>query len=250
MLLLFVAASRAESPYELEKKQEWILLGTGSALGITSLILIENVQPLTPEEIAQLDPNDINDFDRRGVNSFRETAAGDGMLYVSYLLPLTFFTYGETAQDWKMLGVMWAVVTLFNMSINGITKATAQRTRPYVYDPDTPLEKKTTTTARLSFYSGHTASSAANCFFVAKVFQDYLESTRAKALIWAGAALYPAVTGFLRRDSGHHFRTDVITGYVAGALIGYFIPELHKIRGDRVSVFPRPSTVHRHWPSG
>jgi membrane-associated phospholipid phosphatase len=237
-LLLFVVVACAESPYELKGRQEWILLGAGGALGVTSLILMENVEPLTPEAIAQLDPGDINGFDRRGVNEFRETRAGDGFLYASYLLPLTFLVGGETRQDWRTLGVLWAEVTLFNLSLNGVTKASVKRTRPYVYDPDTPLERKTTVTARLSFYSGHTASAAANSFFVAKVFQDYLESTRARALIWVGAALYPSATAFLRRDSGHHFRTDVITGYVAGALFGYFIPELHRIRGDRISVYP------------
>jgi membrane-associated phospholipid phosphatase len=100
------------------------------------------------------------------------------------------------------------------------------------------MSEKTTTEARLSFYSGHTTGTAANCFFVAKVFNDYLENKTARILIWTGAAVYPMVTGYLRRDSGHHFRTDVITGYFAGALIGYFVPELHKIRGDRVSVGP------------
>ena len=47
------------------------------------------------------------------------------------------------------------------------------------------------------------------------------------------------LTGYLRRDSGHHFRTDVITGYCVGALIGYFVPELHRVRDTgRVSFYP------------
>ena len=80
----------------------------------------------------------------------------------------------------------------------------------------------------VSYYSGHTGTTAAMTFYVAKVYSDYLSNTTTKTLIWAGAAVYPAAVAFLRRDSGHHFNTDVISGYLIGATIGYFIPELHK----------------------
>jgi membrane-associated phospholipid phosphatase len=88
-----------------------------------------------------------------------------------------------------------------------------------------------------------TASTAANCFFVARVFQEYLASRTLKVLIWTGAALYPALTGFLRRDSGHHWRTDVMIGYVVGGLIGYLVPQLHLTGKDRgVSLQPVSSS--------
>jgi membrane-associated phospholipid phosphatase len=203
------------------------------------VILVDNVEPLTLEEINNLDPDDINSFDRRAVEPYRETQAGDALLFASYLLPLTIFTYPDTRHDWKTTGVMWVETTLIQLGVTGVVKGLASRTRPYVYDPDTPLEKKTSTSARLSFYSGHTTGTAANCFFVAKVFNDYLENNKVKALIWTGAALYPALTGYLRRDSGHRFRTDVMVGYCIGALIGYFVPEMHRVRDDHdVSVFP------------
>ena len=55
--------------------------------------------------------------------------------------------------------------------------------------------------------------------------------------MWAGAAVYPALVAYLRRDSGHHFRTDVLTGYAIGAAIGYFIPQLHKVsQNEQLSV--------------
>jgi len=219
----------AQGPYSLEKKREWIILGTGAVIGIAALVTIDNVDPLTLEEIAALDPEDVNEFDRHGFNEYREANSGDRMLAMSYLLPLTFFTYADTRRDWKTLGVMWAEVVLLQMSINGLVKGTVKRTRPYAYVPDTPLEKKQETTARLSYYSGHTGTAAANSFFVAKVFNDYLDDWRAKALIWTGAALYPAAVGYLRRDSGHHFRTDVITGYIIGGAIGILVPHFHRV---------------------
>ena len=229
----------AEAPFALEPKREWILLGTGAALGVTSLAMLSQVDPLTLDEIAALDINDVNSFDRGAVEPYRETAAGDGLLYASYLLPLTFLTYKDTREDWQTLGVMWIQTMILQASINGIVKAAVLRTRPYVYDPDTPLDRKTSDSARLSFYSGHTSTTAANSFFVARVFHEYLTCRRAKVLVWTGAALYPALTGFLRRDSGHHWRTDVMTGYVVGGLIGYLVPQLHLTdRGREVSLQP------------
>ena len=119
--------------------------------------------------------------------------------------------------------------------INLLTKTIVKRTRPYVYDPNTPLEKKQSVDARFSFYSGHTSTTAATTFFIARIFSDYLENTLTKTLIWTGAIVYPALVGYARRNTGNHFRTDVIVGYLIGASIGYFIPELH-LRNDSFNI--------------
>jgi membrane-associated phospholipid phosphatase len=223
----------------LEQKQEWILLGAGAALGVTALVLESNVDPLTLEEIANLDINDVNSFDRGAVEPYRETQAGDALLYTSFLLPVSFLAHGDARQDWRTLGVMWIQTMLLQSGVNGIIKAGVLRTRPYVYDPDTPMDKKTSKSARFSFYSGHTSTTAANSFFVARVFHEYLEGRKSRILLWTGAALYPALTGFARRDSGHHWRTDVMTGYVVGGLIGILVPQLHlSYRGGDVSCRP------------
>jgi membrane-associated phospholipid phosphatase len=230
---------QARSPYELQKRREWILVGSGAALGLAAMLVIESVDPLTPEEIAQLNPDDINDFDRNSIAPYRDAEAGNGLLIASYMIPLTFLAYPDTRRDWKTLGVMWVEVTLTNLGINGLVKGLATRTRPYAYEPDTPVDIKTDVDARFSFYSGHTSSAAANCFFVANVFGDYLENKKAEVAIWTAAVVYPALTGYLRRDSGHHFRTDIMVGYSLGALVGYFVPELHKIRGaNELSFYP------------
>ncbi len=239
--VVWAQAGAAQSPYVLESKREWILLGSGAVLGISALAIIQNVEPLSLEEIASLDPEDVNSFDRSGIQPYRDTHAGDALLYASFILPLTLLGPGETREDWKTLGVMWAETVLIAAGVNGVVKGLVLRTRPYVYHPETPMEDKLAVDARLSFYSGHMSATAANCFFVAKVFNDYLDNSAAKAAIWTGAALYPALTGYLRRDSGHHFRTDVITGYCIGALVGYFVPELHRVRTtDKLSFYPVP----------
>ena len=223
------------SPYDLELKRELILIGSGALLNITGLIVVENISPLTVQEINELDVNDINSFDRIAIKPHRESLNGDYLLYGSFLLPLTFLANDYTRHDWQMLGAMWLEVMAIQSGINLLIKGLAKRARPYVYDPNTPLEKKQTVGARLSFYSGHTSTTAATTFYIARVFSNYLSNKTVKTLIWIGAAIYPALTGYLRRDTGNHFRTDVITGYLIGAAIGYFIPEIH-LRNEALNV--------------
>jgi len=216
-----------ESIYDLKLERELVFLGTGVAANITGLIIANNLSALTQKEILELDINDIKSFDRKAIKPYSETPNGDYFLYGSFLLPLTFLADDNTRRDWQKLGVMWLEVLSIQTGINLIVKGLSKRSRPYVYDANTPSEKKQTVGARLSFYSGHTSTAAATSFFVARVFSDYLDDKLSKTFIWTGAIIYPALIGYLRRNSGNHFRTDVITGYIVGAAIGYFIPELH-----------------------
>jgi len=224
-------------PYSLDYNREIILLGSGAVMGISGLVLINSITPLAAEEIARLDPNDINPFDRNGIGQYRDVDTGDALLYASFLLPLSFLTDKRMTRDWKTLGVIGIEVLMVQAGLTAIIKGLTLRTRPYVYDPNTPMDKKMSKDARVSFYSGHTSTTAAISFYVARVFSDYLSDNTAKTFIWAGAVVYPALVGYLRRDSGRHFRTDVLTGYAIGAAIGYFIPELHKVsQNEQLSV--------------
>jgi membrane-associated phospholipid phosphatase len=219
---------RAESPYRLETSQEWLLAGAGAALGIGGLVLTGRAEPLTAEQINRLDVNDINSFDRATLGTLRDDHAGDILVTLSYLMPFTLLAYDETREDRETLAVMWLEASLLNLGLHQVVKAATLRTRPYVYDPDVPLGMKTVMNARLSFYSGHTSSTATNCFFMARVLTDYVDDRNAETALWTGAALYAALSGFLRQDTGHHFSTDVIVGYVIGAAIGCLVPELHR----------------------
>ncbi|MDH4036256.1 MAG: phosphatase PAP2 family protein [Candidatus Krumholzibacteria bacterium] len=236
--LLAAAPCHADSPYSLNPKLEWTLLGTGALLDAVSVILVGQVEPFTVDELDRLDVNDINSFDRNGMHPYHDGSVGDVLVATTYLLPLTFLANDDMRRDWRTLGLMWVEANMINLGIDGVVKATVKRPRPYAYDPNAPLDKRTDSSARLSFYSGHTTGAALNCFFAARVFSDYISSKRARIAIWTGAAAIPAVVGYIRVDSGRHFRTDVITGYVVGAAIGYLVPELHRHPSDRLSLEP------------
>ena len=137
------------SPYNLELKKELFVLGSGVLLNISGLIVNNNISPLTEQEINELDVNDINSFDRNAIRPHREELNGDLLFYGSFLLPLTFLVSDNTRRDWQMLGVMWLEVMAIQSGINLLTKSLAKRTRPYVYDPNTPIDEKQTVGARL-----------------------------------------------------------------------------------------------------
>lgn len=223
-----IASASGQSPYELKSGQEWTLLGVGAAMGLSGLAVIHNIDPFTQADLAALDVKDINSFDRAGMKPYRTGQDADVLAYVSAALPLTLLIDERTRQDWKTLGVMYGEVLILQSGLEAIAKGLVHRTRPYAYDPNTPTENRTSKDARISFYSGHTSITAASCFFLAKVFSDYPFSRTTKTIAWSAAAIYPAVVGFLRVDSGHHFRTDVLAGYAVGAAIGYLVPTLHR----------------------
>jgi len=233
-----VSAPRAESPYETDRSQEWVWFGTGLTLSLGGWFAAHKIDPLTPEQIQALSTDDINSFDRRTMHAYRADHAGDLLAISSFVFPFAFLARDDMRDDAGTLGVMWLEATAWTEGLAQVTKTIAKRTRPYVYDPDASDRLKTQKEARLSFYSAHAASAAMNCFFMAKVFSDYSDNRNAEVAMWTGAVLYPALTGFFRVDSGHHFTTDAITGLVAGAAVGYLVPALHH-RDDTVSVEPQ-----------
>lgn len=228
--------------FELKTAREIVLLSIGTGLNLYNAHLQSDVVPLTADQIAQLNPEQINPFDRKTINRYRDIGTGDLMLYASFVIPfavpLTLYKGEEHKKDWKVWAVMMSEVLLINSGLNGILKSSVLRTRPFVYNPDVPLELKTDKKARYSFYSAHTATTASLTFFTARLFSSYLTDTKTKSLIWTAAALYPAITGLARQNTGRHFRTDILTGYIFGAFIGYIMPDLHRVSNDRFSFRP------------
>lgn len=229
--------------YSLDLVKELAIFSAGSAMLSASLIIRHNMDPLSEEEIAALDPMDVPSFDRSTIKKKQDMPAGDFLLYSSVFLPLTFFAHEETRKDMGTLAVMAGEVFIFQWGLNYMTKVLTKRVRPYCYSENTPLSEKKTVEARLSFYSGHASTTAAMSFFVAKVFSDYLSNPNVKFAIWTSAAVYSFLAGMLRVDSGHHFHTDIMAGYITGALVGYFIPVFHRSKlKDNLVIRPAFST--------
>ncbi len=223
--------SYGQSPYELSWKKDAPLLGGGMLGQITAFGLIVNkITPLTVEEIEALNRNDINSFDRKVTDDFSSKSRGhsDLFLYSSLTYPFLLMLDKNMRQDFIPLGVMTLEAVVINGAMTTLIKGLAKRPRPFMYNPAIDLEQKQNRNGQLSFYSGHTSNVAALSFFTAKVFTDYYPESKWKPAVWTVAAILPAATGYLRVKGGKHFPTDVMTGYIAGGLVGYLIPQIHK----------------------
>jgi membrane-associated phospholipid phosphatase len=78
--------------------------------------------------------------------------------------------------------------------------------------------------------SGHAAFSAAACYYFATTYTIYYPKSKWKPLVWACAAVLPAIPAYLRFKAGRHFVSDVATGYLIGAANGIAIPLIFRLK--------------------
>jgi membrane-associated phospholipid phosphatase len=233
-------------PYHYGWKQEIPYLASSVGLLSTGIIIEKtySIQPYTPQEIAGLNREDINAFDRNATYNWAPglSTASDVLMIASIVSPVLFLTNKSTRHDFGWLALMsWEVLSI-NYGMVTTVKNLTKRGRPYVYNPNVPMEERTASENRESFYSNHASTTAAMSFFIATVLTDYHPDmkTAYKITVWSLAVLYPAVTAYLRVGSGKHFPTDVIAGYAIGAFTGWLVPFLHKKKksSDKFSFAP------------
>ncbi len=233
--LFFISQINAQSPYELKWKKELSIYGTGLGFGGAAYYFHDKLKPLTIPEINDLQQKGISDWEEWTTmqGSKKSAKASDHIYNVAQALPAILTLADKSMRkDYLKIGVMYTQTFIVNGAMTALVKNTVRRARPFVYDPETPLDEQMTKSARTSFYSGHTSGASSMCFLTARLYADYHPDSKWKPYVWAAAAIVPAVQGTLRMRAGKHFPSDVITGYVMGAVVGYFIPKLH-LRKDR-----------------
>ncbi len=238
--------SNQTSPYNSGWKYEIPYMATGFGLLSLGFILdhTNNVIPYTPEELEGLNRDDINSFDRGATYNWSVSLSNtsDILLLGAMVAPALFLAKKSTYDDFGWLALMGLEIFSINYGIKTTIKNLSNRARPYVYNTNVPMSERTSTHSMESFISGHVSTTAAMTFFVATVFTDYYPDMKTgyKIGVWSAAAIYPAVTAYIRVKSGNHFPTDVITAYAIGAFSGWFIPFLHKKKNkeDKFSFTP------------
>jgi membrane-associated phospholipid phosphatase len=232
LVLSFVNSICQAQVYEFKKPLD-ISLGVITIGGSSaSYILKKKKEPLTETQINSLNIMDINRFDRsaaqRPWNSKINLASDIGMVF-SIATPAFLLIDPKMRCEAKVIIPMWMETFGTTMALTGLTKELVKRTRPYVYNPNAPLDKKIERDATSSFFSGHTSMTAANAFFTAKVYADLNPDSRWKPAVWTGAAILPLTVGLLRYSGGKHFFTDILAGYAVGAAVGILVPHLHRV---------------------
>lgn len=225
------AQSPFQSPYNLSYKLDIPVITAGLGLNFAYFMLDRKTPSLNESQIFLLNRNDIPTFDRSASYNWSKPSAltSDVLMYTAIASPSFLMIDKDIRKDWLKIGTIWAETMALTTGITNLTKVLVKRTRPFVYNPDAPLEYKTRNDAQYSFFSGHTSVTASMCFMTAKIYSDYHPNSKALPYIWAGAAIVPAATAFFRWKAGKHYFTDVLIGYLSGAAIGILVPHLHKI---------------------
>ena len=247
-LLLFFNITATSPSTAQEKKYEWNtkkdvpLLGIGTAGTVTSLVLRSQNTPLGMEHINDLNFEPLFGVDQGATENYSLSSqqTSDILLTASYALPLSTLLIPEARQDMGIISIMLGESILINETLTGITKNLVNRPRPYAFNTNLDDEIRTADDNNLSFFSGHTSYTAMFTFFSAQVLNTYIENPTTRAIIWTGAVLWPAATGYFRYDGGKHFVTDVVVGYVVGAAVGYFIPKIHRKEKEEAN----PNSFH------
>ena len=218
------------SPYNFNWKKDLIASSGAGAVLVGGLVVTSQVKPLTEAQVNILDPYNLNGLDRTAIDNWSPTSAtaSDVLLYSSFVLPVVLMLNRRMRKDFLVIGFIYAEVGMLTLGLTELSKGLSKRARPYAYNQEVDLNFRTTKDARQSFFSGHTAITAALCFTTAKIFSDYSDNSVHKALVWTGAAVLPIATASLRFAAGKHFPSDVIAGYFVGATIGYLVPWLHR----------------------
>ena len=118
--------------------------------------------------------------------------------------------------------------SLLCVGLTNTVKELVHRPRPYLYNPDVPMSTHDPREDEVSFWSGHTANTAAITFSCASMVQRSDASSELKTATCIGAAVAPPAMGYLPVRAGRHFPTDVLTGYAVGALVGIVVPYFHR----------------------
>ncbi len=238
--------SPAQSPYQLKARREIALLGIGAATGVTSLVLGSRLEPLTRAEIVGLNRSDVPAYDRGATFNFSLAAdqASDVTLAGNWaVLGGVTLLAKPMRQDVVTVGVMYFETLLLANGIQRSVKNLVQRTRPFVYNPDAPLDDKLEKDARRSFFSGHATNAFATAVFTGEVFRHYFPNSKLKPVVWIGSLGLATATAVLRYEGGLHYPSDLVAGAAFGTLIGWGIPKLHEVKnrselGQRLDLQP------------
>lgn len=223
-----------QSVYKVNRKVEIPVTAALFATYFLGLEWVWQKPALTLEEVELLDPNDIWWFDRSA--TYQDPAGRDKAHLISdytmkatVILPVFLMIDPKMRKDWFDLLILYGETHALSGNAYVLTTSLLDRNRPFVYSAEIPDNEKLDTGTKNSFFSGHTSTTAASSFFMAKVLSDYHpELGNKKYLLFAAALVPPVVVGYYRYKGMKHFTTDVMFGLAVGALSGILVPHLHK----------------------
>jgi membrane-associated phospholipid phosphatase len=228
--------------YKLKPVVDVPLTAAGFGWSLYAFTKIYSKDRSSVETIQSLNKNDIAGINRFGVDLYSPKAldVSNGFFYASMPFPIILMLDKHIRHDAGKVTVLWAE----SMAVTGLLYTGSvyfhDKFRPYAYNPDVPMDRRTRGGAKNSFFAGHVALVGTSTFFTAKVFADYHPDSKIKWVFYSLAGLATATTAYLRVRAGEHFLTDVSIGAAVGTLSGLLVPQFHKVKNvdSRIGVTP------------
>lgn len=129
---------------------------------------------------------------------------------------LLIFYLLQKKLGWKKFGfyiLFTAILILICDQTTNLFKHTFQRLRPVNVEELKGIMRAVKESRSFSFFSGHAANSMATTVFAYLIFKRYYNHSY---LLF----LFPLIFAYSRIYLGLHFPSDILTGYVFGALLG------------------------------
>ena len=204
--------------------------------------VVYNRDTVVASELNMLNRNNVNSFDRGTTLNYSEKArkASDMFFYGSMAAPFFLLFDKRIRANAGGIGLMYLETMAATGTIYTIAAMSANRFRPYSYNPNVPQAKRTRGGARNSFFAGHPAIVSTSTFFMATVLDDYHPEWKNKWILYTAASAATLTTGYLRYKAGQHFPTDIIVGTLIGPTVGLLMPRLHRYKNKdhRLSFSP------------
>ncbi|UHG92785.1 phosphatase PAP2 family protein [Spirosoma oryzicola] len=221
------------NPYRLSWKTDATLMGLVGVAGVSSLLLEQQVQPFSVGDLGQFDRSQVNAFDRGATYKWSPGAfqLSDQTLTANFVatgliaVP-TLFRH----KNWATVPLMYIEVLALPTLIQQTVKNIALRTRPYVYNPDAPLDPKLAPNGRQSFFSGHAGTAFASAVFASEMFRHFYPNSKLKPVVWVVMLGLASTTSLMRYEAGYHFPSDILVGALFGSVAGWGIPKLHEVK--------------------
>ncbi len=217
--------------FELNTQRELTISGISLILTCASFTL-DKSDSIVISDLEKLNKNTIPKLDRISTYHYSESLSkvSDALLITSLIIPVNLILMSKSKKELINFSVMYIETFALNYGLTSFTKSISKRYRPYVYNPDVPLEKKISADANKSFFSGHTSTSFAMGTFFSQMFSDLAINKSARLYVWVVTLSLATSVGILRIFSGYHYPSDVIIGALVGSSVGLFITEIHKAK--------------------
>jgi membrane-associated phospholipid phosphatase len=218
--------------YKIKPAIDIPVTAVGAGWTLYAFSNIYNRDRSSVEQINALNPDNINGFDRWAYKVYSEKAAkaSDYFLYGAMPLPLFLLFDKSIRSDFGKISLLYLEAMAVTGTLYSTAAISANRYRPYAYNPEAPMGLRQGGGAKNSFFAGHVALVGTSTFFIAKVFSDYHPTSGLRPVLWTAAAVATGMTGYLRHRGGRHFPSDILTGAAVGTLSGILIPQFHKIK--------------------